>query len=500
MSGLFGNLASASSAIQAHSKSVELAGKNIANINKPDYARQRLNTSSTTISVGGDTLTVVTRDVQQLRDAFLDRQIVQEGSYLSSFETRDSRLRELLGVIGETIDRVNDPSFISDTPGDDGGLRSSISKFFNAFENLSARPTDPASRSVVMQASQDLVDAFNRSDARLDSIENSINTEINTEVNSLNRRFSELSEMNRKIAQVEMVTGPGSAADLRDERQALLENISSFTQIQVEEPAGFNGQVSVSLRDINGDPVDLLRPGFSPEPIFYAAAANVFRTANSGQNLDLVAGKLPALAQVKGESLADLRSHLDTLANTIATEVNEIYYQAFVPAGVDPAVPEMSFFAQPTPPPSVSGLPSAVDAGSLALYSGSADPLVTDSIPLTQQSLRASNSTFAGSNDLALALAVLNDQDFASLQGIGLTEFISLAGVGLGQDIQSNANQMRVQEDVENIMKDRRAQVSGVSLDEEMANLVQYQRAFQASSRVFGILSEMLETVVTGLR
>jgi flagellar hook-associated protein 1 FlgK len=70
----------------------------------------------------------------------------------------------------------------------------------------------------------------------------------------------------------------------------------------------------------------------------------------------------------------------------------------------------------------------------------------------------------------------------------------------LGQAIESNANQMRVQQDVDSLMKDRRAQVSGVSLDEEMANLVQFQRTFQASSRVFNVMSEMLETVVTGLR
>lgn len=500
MSGLFGNLSSTSSAIQAHSKSVELAGKNIANINNPNYARQRITTSSITTTTGNETNTVTSRELQQLRDSFLDSQIVQESSFLSSFEARDDRLRELLGVLGESIDRVNDPSFVSDKPSDDGSLRAGINKFFNAFENFAARPTDQASRSVVMQAAEDLVNNFNRTDARLDSLEGSIETEIATEVTSLNNRLSELSDLNRKIARVELVSGANSAADLRDERQGLLEEIAEFAQVEVQDVPGSNGQVSVNLRDTNGDQVEILRPGFAPEPVFYDAPNNVFRTSNSSLDIDLGAGKLPALQQVLGEDLADLRGRIDNLANTIATEVNEIYYQAFVPAGADPAVPEISFFAEPTPPPSVSGTPSTVDAGSIALYAGSTDPLVTDSVPLTQASLRASDSAFAGSNGIALAIAGLSEQDLSALGGIQLSEFITQTSVDLGQEIESNGNQMRVQEDVDALIKDRRAQVSGVSLDEEMANLVQYQRAFQASSRVFNVMSEMLETVVNQLR
>lgn len=500
MSGLLGNLSSTSSAIQAHGRSVELAGKNIANLNNPDYARQRLTSSSITTAVGRDSITVTTRQVQQIRDAFLDRQIVQEGSFLSSFETRDDRLRELLGVMGETIDRVSDPSFVGDRPSDDGSLRAGINKFFNAFENLAARPTDGASRSALMRAAEDLVNTFNRASSRLDSLETSMRTEIRTEVKSLNNRLSELSDLNRKIARVELVAGENSAADLRDERQRLLEEIAEFAQVEIQEVPGSNGQVSLSLRDVNGDPVDILRPGFAPEPILYDTANNSFRTANSPANLDLRAGKLPALQQVLGVDLVNLRDQVDSLANTIATEVNEIYYQAYVPAGADPAVPEISFFAQPTPPPSISGIPAAVTASSIALYEGSSDPLVTASIPLTQASLRASNSPFAGSNNIALAIAGLSEQNFSSLGGLKLSDFITEASVTIGQEIQSNANQMRVQRDVDTLIKDRRAQISGVSLDEEMANLVQYQRAFQASSRVFNAMSDMLEIIVSQLR
>ena len=500
MSGLFGHLTSASSALQAHSKSVELSGKNIANINNPNYARQRVISSSVSAVASGQVSTFVDREVQNLRDVFVDKQVVEEGSFLSSFETRDNRLREILAVLGETVDRVNDPSFISDQPEDNGGIRDSLNDFLNAFENFAANPTDRANRSVVMQSAEELVSSLNRADARLDKIENSIDTEIQTEVKSFNNRMAELSDMNRQIARIEIAAGEGAAAYIRNERQALLEELAEFAQVDVETVAGSGGQVAVRMRTESGETVDLLRPGFSPEPLLYDTANNTFRVASSSEDLDLRAGKLAALSQVKSEDLVEIRSQLDALANTVATEVNEIYYQAFVPAGVDPAVdpavPEFSFFAQPTPPPSVSGAPSTVDAGSIALYTGSSDPLVTDSRALDVDSLRSTNSNFAGANELALAIAGLSQQNFASLGELSLSEAIIQTSIDLGQEIESNGNQLAVQSDVQILMKERQAQVSGVSLDEEMSNLVQYQRAFQASSQVFQVVSEMLETIV----
>jgi flagellar hook-associated protein 1 FlgK len=496
MSGLFGNLTSASSALQAHGKSVELSGKNIANINNPDYARQRVVSSTLSTVASGEVNSFVDREVQNLRDAFVDKQVIEEGSFLSSFETRDNRLREILGALGETMDRVSDPSFISDLPEDNGGIRDSLNDFLNAFENFAANPSDRASRSIVVQSAQELVGSLNRADARLDAIETSIDTEIQTEVKAFNNRMSELSDMNRQIARIETAAGEGAAADLRNARQALLEDMAEFAQADVETVADSNGQVALRYRTESGETVDLLRPGFSPEPLLYDSASNVFRVASSAENLDLRAGKLAALSQVKSDDLVEVRGRLDALANTVATEVNELYYQAFVPAGADPAVPELSFFAQPTPPPSVSGVASSVDVGSIALYTGSSDPLVTDSQPLDVDSLRSTDSAFAGANELALAIAGLSQQKFASLDGLSFSEAIIQTTVDLGQQIQSNDNQLAVQRDVELMMKDRQAQVSGVSLEEEMSNLVQYQRAFQASSQVFQVVSEMLETVV----
>ena len=118
MAGLFTSLSNASSALQTHGKMVELAGKNIANLNNPKYARQRVSIGTIGTSTPGTAIqggALVTTGIEQLRNAFVDKQLLNEISYSASLETQDLRLRQLLSDLGESIDRVNDPAFLSCT-------------------------------------------------------------------------------------------------------------------------------------------------------------------------------------------------------------------------------------------------------------------------------------------------------------------------------------------------------------------------------------------------
>lgn len=500
---IFSSLSNASTALQTHGKMVELTGKNISNLNNPNYARQRITvgTFGNSNSSGIQTGPLIATGVQQLRNVFVDKQILNEISHSASLESQSLRLQQLLSSLGESIDRVNDPAFISDSQEQGSGVRSAVDSFFNAFESFSARPSDSSSKQVLFQASKALTESFNRVDQRMDTLEKSLNDEIQGEVSVLNRRLSELSDLNKEISRAESSGGRGASNDLRDQRQAKLEEISEIVLIETREVVGSGGQIEVIARDVDGDPVNLVTVGTTSSDVTFDTSSGVIKSVSTGAVLDLQAGQLSALFQVKEGALTDTRNEMDALANTIATEVNELYYQAFVPAaGATPAIPEISFFAEPTPPPSVSGIPSTVTAGTIALYQGSDDPSVTESISLTAENLRATETEFGGANDLASAIAALASTDQESLGGVSFSEQAILSVVSLGQDISEIENRLDVQKSVQSILTDQRAQISGVSMDEEVANMVQYQRAFQASSRVFNVLSEMLETIVTGLR
>lgn len=502
MAGIFSSLNAAASALQTHSRSVQQTGKNIANVNTEGYTRQRLITgsiSSTNGEVGVNSGPLVALGAVQKRDIFIDRQMLGEIAYLETLDTQDFRLRQALANLGDSIDRSGESQFVDDLTQTGGGLRGSLDKFFNSFEALASRPNDATTRQVLFQSAEALVDNFRRVDSRFEIMQSELDTQLSVETDSFNQRLSELDSINREIGRLE-VAQPGAALDLRDKRQQKLEELAEYALIDSKEVPGANGQISVKIRAEDGDFIPLIQPGEGVRELYFDENEGSFRIAGSGTNLDIDSGRLTAIAEVRDTNVAGIRADLDLLANTVATRVNELYYQAFAPAGADPAVPEESFFQMPTPPPSVSGVPSTVTASSIALYSEPSDPAtVTDYTPLSVNSLKTSDTEFKGANDLALAIADLGNATMAGLGDIEMSEFSTRMVTALGQEIEELQNRKDVQEDVKSILEQRRGEVGGVSMDEEVSNLVQYQRAFQASSRYFNVLSDMLETMINTL-
>lgn len=480
--------------------SVQVAGKNIANINNPDYSRQRVQLSSfgsqSGIS-GVSSGSLVAVGVEHVRDVFIDRQMLEEISYLSALETQDFRLRQALANLGDSIDRAGDARFIDDTINTGDGLRGSIDTFFNAFESLSARPNDSTTRQVLYQSAEALVSSFHRIDGRFELMQNQLEAQIQDDASAFNNLLHELDAMNTEIAQLE-IGSPGSAIDLRDQRQQKLEEIAQYAQVEVLERPDSNGQIELSIKGEDGSDQVILGPRTEVREVYYDSDNMSFRIVGDGTELDPLAGKLSAALDLHTGQIAEIRSQLDAMANSIATEVNELYYQAFAPAGTDPAVPEISFFQQPTPPPSAGGT-GTVTAATISLYTEPSDASVTDYIPLTAGTIRATETTVTGANELALAIAGLATASQTDLGGVNFSEFATRMVTELGQETRNVQNRMEVQKDVQSLLETRRGEISGVSLDEEVADMMQYQRAYQATSRVFNVLSEMLEDLINGL-
>lgn len=500
MPGLFSSLTTTAYNLQSHSMSVQVAGKNIANVNNPDYSRQRvqmgsIGSQSGTTGISSGSLVAV--GVEQVRDVFIDRQMLEEISYLSALETQDFRLRQALANLGDSIDRAGDARFIDDTINTGDGLRGSIDTFFNAFESLSARPNDATTRQVLFQSAEALVSSFHRIDGRFDLMQNQLQAQIQDDTSNFNNLLHELNDMNKEIAQLE-IASPGSAIDLRDQRQQKLEEIAQYAQVEVIERSDSNGQIEISIKGEDGSDQVILGPRTQVREIYFDSDDMSFKMVGNGTLLDPLAGKLSASLELHSGQIAQIRSNLDEMANSIATEVNELYYQAFVPAGADAAVPEISFFQQPTPPPSAGGT-GTVTAASISLYKEPSDTSVTDYVPLTAGTLRATESTISGANELALAIAGLATATQGNLDDVSFSDFATNMVTQLGQETRNVQNRMEVQRDVQSLLESRRGEISGVSLDEEVADMMQYQRAYQATSRVFNVLSEMLEDLINGL-
>lgn len=469
MSGLFSTLGSSVKALTAHSRAIETAGKNLANVNNTSYARQRVqygDRGTIITAEGAQSLGIEALAIQQLRDGLLDKQVMRELALKASFEAEQRALDRAQSGLGQNIDRTQSAT-ATGSNASTGGLAAALDDYFNAFQSLASRPTDAGERQTLVQKATILTERFQQTDARLARVQSDIDIEIETELADVNRLLTTIADLNAQIGRIE--TGqPGGAIDLRDQRQARLEELSA--KLPVETRNGDNGQVQVVLRDATNTDVVLVDLAAVTGPVTFTGSG--LTAGNPATAVEFASGSIRGALNARDGAVQTLRDNLSQLARQLVVSVNAAYNPTAIPGG--------DFFA-----------PAGLTASTLALQSG-----------LTPANLRAGTGA-AGDNSLALAVAGLASRTFSTGGGDIIDgtfgQFYGRAVSNLGQALASANSRIEDQSNITNLIKTQRDGVSGVSLDEEMADLVRFQRAFQASSRVFSIVDELLDTVVNRL-
>ena len=468
MSGLIGNLLSASRALGAQEAGVETAGRNLANVNTPGYARQRV--------LLGDRVTIDGRlgpvgngvealGLQQVRDKFLDIAVTQEKSQTALLEAQQSALQRAEADLGEQVDRSADSASVTATGHSSKGISSALNDFFNAFDELAANPTDAGAKQVLLQKADILANKFNVTDQRLTGLQSDLTAQVNSGVTSVNTLLTQIADLNGEIQSFE-INKPESALELRDQRQAKLEELSKFMDFSAPTIAGSHGQIQIVAKDATGADVVLVdkttvRGGvsFDGTNISGGAPSTVLGLQGGAMKGDLVA---------RDGAIQTLRDDLKRTADQVTAAVNGVY-------GATGA----NFFQ------------AAPATGLMAL-----DPA------LTAATLKTTVTTDAGANDLALAIADLSRKTFATGSGDAidgtLSAFFGQTVSGFGQALAGIDSKLEDQKLVEQQTTKQREAVSGVSIDEEMTDLIKFQRAYQASSRVIRVLDDMLDTLVNG--
>ena len=468
MSGLFASLNSSAQALTAQSRALEIAGKNLANVNNASYARQRVifgDFGTVQTSTGPESMGFQAVSVQQLRDSLLDQQVMRETAFSSYYQTLQSTYQRAQAGLGQNIGSANAATGAASTS--DTGIGASLDDLFNAFQSFAASPTDSGQRQVLLQKGAILTDRLQLADQRLAQVQTDLNTQIGSEVTGVNRLLQNVADLNGQIGRLE-INHPGSAVDLRDQRQAILEQLSAKLPISAKEDA--SGQVQVTSLDGSGNPVVLVNLASVTGPVTFNG------TQLSGGSPATVlapnAGSIQGALAARDGGVQALRDHLDQLARQLVTSVNAAY---------NPTGTTGDFFTA-----------SGTTAGTIQI-----DPTVTAA------NLKASDGGPAGDNTVALAIAQLAGQKFSTAGGDVIdgtfSSFYANGISGFGQALSSANSQLSNQSSIEQLVRSQRDGVSGVSLDEEMADLQKFQRAFQASSRVFTVIDTLLDNVVNQL-
>ncbi len=465
--GLYDVLRMGLSSLRAQSRAIETVGRNMANVNNPTYARQRVifgDVSPTgSASVGVDVI-----EVQQVRDVLLDRQLVREKSGAAALEAETAAYERGEAAMGETISSVSDPSLAATTGSN--SLTNAMAGFFGAARQLSVDPTNSTQKQMFVQTAKTMTERFQFSNDRLAEVQADLTNQVSNDVDKANGLLTTIKELNLMIATQESKTGT-KALTLRDQRQARVEDLAQVMNFKTTTLPDAPNQIQITATSASGVDTVILSGGTTLETLAFAGAA--LRVVSSNTALTLTGGSTKGHLTARDGALQTLRNSLNLLAKQMVTSVNAAY---------NPSGTGQNFFD-----------PAGTNASSIQLASG-----------LTGLNVRASVAGgAAGDSSVAQAISKLDIRSFSSTSGDAIngtmgesySAAISLFSYSLSQSRMNHENQTGVL----NIVRGQRESTSGVSLDEEAAELMKFQRAYQASARVISVVDQMLDIVVNSL-
>jgi flagellar hook-associated protein 1 len=429
----------------AQQRLLDTTGHNIANASTQGYSRQEATlvaSQALEIPAGGVAggagahigSGVDVQAFRRMRDQFTDPQFRAQNASLGYWGARAKTLDGAELALAE--------------PGENG-INEQLARFWQSWADVANAPTDPAAKQALVEQASALADAFKTVRGQIAAAKDQAYAEY-ADLTRAGDAGGEVAQIAREIAQLNdtirrFVTAGDMPNDLLDRRDVLLDQLSGFGQISVETNA--DGTINASF-------VDTAAAGTT-----YPVVTGVNATWAGPPAGDAWApgGRLGGLLEVSrpGGALDRYLASVDAVASSLAGVVNTTYGGTFFETGPGTAGATLRVTAP------LAADPRLVDAGTGA----------------------------AGSNDVALAVSRLVDHPAIDQ---AYRAFVAQVGTEVRETVRQEANAQVLTDAVEN----RRQSVSGVSLDEEMANLVRFQRSYQASSRAMSTLDEMLDVLI----
>lgn len=514
----------AQQALQNSQYALNLVSNNIANMNTAGYSKQSaeftaLNgyscynwcSSGNNLKLGhGAELSSISRN----RDTALDNYFRDQNAQAAFYNQ--------IGSMASTISSVMNEM-------QEGGLQSSFSEFFSTVAKLNGDPTNNAYRISFAEKAQDIANQFNKmasllTDARnqtigeLGDLTSFQNSKVFLQTEQLNEKLSQLAEINGKIAQSTSRTGAN--ASLLDQKDLLLDEISSIIPVKITQ--NDNGTSNLYLGN------NLILQGGEQKMVFTATQGTTYdepvifsiedaegKVINSNVNDLLKTGSLAALGETntvesKNLTYTSVLNDLNTLARAFAEAVNEIQTQKYTVDGVEytpmslkdgvlvPATEPI--FEIPTPPDTFDAAnikvnqaildnPNNIAAAAVAIDPNAAPP--------------GYDAEGIGNNTNMQRFLGLQSQKLDLLDtagtGVGMTldSFLGSVITEIGTKVGSLNDKMDTQSTVVSQIATQRSSLFGVNLDEELADLIKYQRAYEAAARVFNVASQIMQVMTT---
>lgn len=500
---------------------LQTTGHNIANANTRGYTRQVVNmVAAKPIEAVGLMRSGITGQMGQsvefdhidrVREKFLDSQFMNENKNLGQWEVRRDTLDKLEAI-------VNEPSAT--------GIRQVVEGFWNSWQELSKSPENLTARVLVKERALAMTDAFNHMGKQLDDLSKDLTENIEVKVKESNSIMSQVASLNNEIFRVE---GLGdNANDLRDHRDLLIDDLSKILNITTsEDSSGYTIKMG-SLELVKGKNVTT------------TLTSAILNTSVTNGNL--TSGEVYGMIFSRDNNVANFKFQLDNMMQVIATGDMPVT----LPKGM--VVPEGTTLNGVTYTGNIanrtlsndlnttvkginglhvlgysgldtvkSGVPFfTLKSGNTTYNSNSVtvNPEILSNVANISTSTRTymdSNGTekvVKGNNDMALLIATIRDVEVnfdpdatgkPILTNGTFNEFFRSIVGELGVQSQEATRQSVNQKMLVDQVDSNRQSVSGVSLDEEMANMIKYQHAYNAAARSLTTFDECLDRIINSM-
>jgi len=453
-------------AVAAAEKQLEVTGHNISNVNTPGYSRQRviqeaaypIQTPWANIGTGVDLVRI-----ERMRDIYLDNEYRQLNGNTGYWNSMSKNLQELEKNVIETSEY---------------GIHAMINSFFNSWESLSNNPFSSIHRQEIVSNTKDMIQAFQNLYRSIDNKIQDVKYQMADATTRINQISNELASTLNTISMHKTQGTPIN--DLLDSYDLLLDELSGYGNIQVIERE--NNTFSVYLGTVelvrNNEPQQLILEdrlnSMTGEMEFFISWDNIKTDVNGFSGL--TSGSLKSLYDLKDVILPGYQQKLDELVVQIVREVNAVHTKGY--SNFNPPSTGAYFFD-----PSVTGVMNFK---------------ISKEVLSNPEFIAASLTGASGDNQTAL---MMTDLRLAKIfGGQTLTENFADIVYILGNDVKlaksSEARYSMLSQQSDNF----RESVKGVSINEETANLMQYQQAYQAAAKIISVADDMLKTILGLIR
>jgi len=452
----------AKGALFAQQTALRVVANNVANVNTEGYMRQVAvldESESIQTAYGQIGNGVSVKKVMAYYDKFLENSVAKENNAAKEWQTYES----YFGRIESVLDESNT------------NLTSNVANFFNAWQSLSVDPTSTTARTNVVMEGANVARSIRNIYNELKSIQTEVNDNVAQSVVEINGILQSIAQMNKKIYESD---GGTNDVTTTSEMTQLVKELSGIMDVQTftDENGGVTVMTTGGKILVDRGIVNELTAERSMADNFY----RILWSGSSSSSVDITdsikGGSLKSLIDIRDNQIPELIDVVNDLAESLITEVNDLHSTGYNANGTT----GINFFTAVT-----------------ADFAANID--ISDEVEADVGNVAATSSAASTSgNDIALALANLSSSSVSiGGQDTTYTDYTASIASRIGSLSQNAQDLSEYHQTLLTTMETKRDSVSGVTIDEEMTNLIKYQYAYQAAARLLNTADTLFTALLS---